>query len=131
MDDELMTAIHIPVTLIFLMTVLSAVFITLAATKGSFQNYASTLDMAVVNAYDAELEAMREYKKPLPATVVYATLLKNEKLIHSISGSAVNRNGTTVNVTSINSLPNLFDSKVRLDVTINREGLYDVKILGE
>lgn len=130
MEEELMTAISIPVTLIFLMTTLSAIFVGTRAIKGSFNGYITSLDMAVVNAYDSELQSLSDYKKPLPAAVVYSTLLKNQSLVSSISGSAVNRNGTTVNVTSINSLANLFDSKVKINVTKNISGMYDVEIVG-
>lgn len=131
MDEELMTAISIPVTLIFLMTTLSAIFIGTRAIKGSFNNYLTSMDMAVVNAYDYELQSLSSYRKPLPAAVVFTTLLKNENILSSISGSAVNRNGTTVNITSVNSLVNLFDSKVKIVATKNKEGMYDVVVSGE
>lgn len=131
MDEELMTAISIPVTLIFIMTTLSAIFVGTQVIKGSFNGYLTSLDMAVTNAYDSELQSLAEYKKSLPAAVVYSTLLKNQSIIGSVSGSAVNRNGTTINVTSINSLTNLFDSKVKINVTKNIYGTYDVVIIGE
>lgn len=131
MEEELITAIKTPITLMILFTVLSTVFIGIQAVRGSFGEYVTSVDLAVVNGYDAELQSLESYRQSLPATVVYSTLLKNEKIISSISGSATNRNGTTINVTSINSLSNLFDSKVKVSLSKDTEGMYKVVIKGE